>query len=305
MIAEPLDRTTPTRLEAAWVALDRFLEDLAARGRSPHTRAAYGADLRRLLADLAAGRPSFGWAELTAADVRGYQERLARRYSPASVARKVASARSFCAWLAAAGLVARDPAAGLRPPEKVPWTPRVLTAAELDALLAGPDAVPGPAARRDAAVLRLLRATGARITEVVSLDLTDLDLAAGYVLLAAVDDGATGRERLAPLDAPTVAALHRYVDTARPLLHSRGRRPPDTPALLVNHRGARISRQGVWLRIQRYAARARLEGVSPAALRHSCAVELLRQRTALRDVQSLLGHANPVTTARYARLLAP
>jgi integrase/recombinase XerD len=283
--------------------LDRYLAQLAADGRSANTVEAYAADLRQLLAHLHADRPGWTWATLEPEHLRGHRDDLARRYAPGSVSRKLASARSFFAWLAAAGLVGRDPTTGLRAPTQAAWTPRVLTTAELDALVRAPDPADGPEARRDAALLRLLRATGARVSEVVALDLADLDFAAGEVQVGRAD-----RERDLPLDPATVGALRRYVEEARPRLHLAyrpGRPIPDTPTLFVNYRGERMTRQGVWLRLKAHAARAGLLEVSAAAVRHSCAVELLRRRTALHDVQELLGHASAGTTQRYQRLVNP
>lgn len=301
--SQPIRPPSVVRPSAAHEAIARYLAHLGERGRSPNTVEAYGADLRQVAAVLSVGRPPCtAWADLTRAHLAVYAAHLRQRgYASASLARKIASARSFFAWLAEQGELARDPTAALRPPDAEPWRPRVLTPAELDAIVASPHEDERPEGRRDAAMLRLLRTSGCRITELVSLDVEDLDLAAGYVRLG---DGVRSRD--VPLEASTIAALAVYLSRARPLLRPAscpGRRPPDTRALFVNHVGERITRQGVWLRLRAHARAAGVSGVSPGALRHSCAVEMLRRHSDPRDVQLVLGHRAFATTHRYRALV--
>lgn len=254
-----------------------FLAHLRATGKAENTILSYRNDLRRLPQDRAP----------TTADLLAYAHGIAGK--PATRARKVASARSYCRWLGAQAPSRWDKALSY---VKVPPQPvRVLSEREVSALLGAPsDTIEGA---RDAAMLRLLRATGISASQLVRLDRDDW---AGEYLRVVH----RGRERFLPLDARTEDALRAYLDGARPaLMRGHG----DTPALFVNLRErTRLTRQGAWLILKGYARPLGLGWISPHTLRATFARGL--EDADARDVQTLLGHRNLATTLRYRRRAA-
>ena len=283
--------------------LDRYLRHLAIeRGRSPHTLAAYRRDLDVLLADLAAHgttEPAALTAELVADHVRALREGDAP-LAASSVARRVASIRGFLRFLGDEGLVQGDPGRRLVVPKQPQRLPKALARDQVDRLLAaarGED----PVALRDAALLELLYATGARVSEAVGLDLDDVLGDDGIVDLIRLF-GKGGKQRIVPVGSYARAALDAYLVRGRPALLA-GRR--GTPALFLGARGARLSRQNAWLVIRRVAERAELGiELSPHSLRHSFATHLLEGGADVRVVQELLGHASVATTQIYTRVTA-
>lgn len=274
--------------------IERYLAHLRADGAAANTVAAYETDLAQLRGFL--GPRTRTWDAVTRARLTAFGGHLAARgLAPASQARKVAAVRSFFHWLTARGLVAVDPTTDWWGPRVRRGARLVLDSDQVAALLAAPAAHPEPEARRDAAMLRLLYATGVRASELVGLDVLDVDLAAGYVRVRGRE-----RERQVPIDAETVRALTAYLATTRPALTVRRR--SDRDALFVNRLGQRLTRQGFWLNLKGHARAAGVDGVSPHALRHAFAVHLLRGKADLRDVQKLLGHVGVATTRIYARL---
>jgi integrase/recombinase XerD len=218
-------------------------------------------------------------------------------YASATLARKIAAVKSYFHWLTAEGVVKQDPTDSLDSPKVGKTLPRTLTPEEVDALLASPNAKIGPEAVRDSAMLRLLYATGMRVSEMMSLDVEDVDLASDYVRCL----GKAGRERHIPFDVKTHQALQEYLGNSRPILTRHG----TTTALFVNHRGERLTRQGFWLILKGHARAAGLSGsITPHTLRHSFAIHLLSNNANLRDVQELLGHANIATTQIYTQMVA-
>jgi integrase/recombinase XerD len=191
------------------------------------------------------------------------------------------------------GLAALDPAAAVRPPALPRRLPKALTIEEVERLLEAADFDQTTLALRDRALLELLYASGARISEAVGLDLDELDLEAGAVRVR----GKGGKERLVPVGRFARTALDAYVVRARPELLRRGK---GTPALLLNARGGRLSRQAAWAVLQSVAEKAGLAAaVSPHVLRHSFATHLLDGGADVRVVQELLGHASVTTTQVY------
>jgi len=285
------------------VELDRYLRHLAIeRGRSAHTVAAYRRDLSRFLETLSVVevRSPAGMApEHVVGFLRGLREGPAP-LAASSVARMSSSVRGFTRFLVDEGRLAKDPAADIVGPKQPDRLPKALTIAQVESLLAATGGEE-PAALRDRALLELLYATGARVSEAVSLNVDDLvgeDGTAEMVRLL----GKGGKQRIVPVGSFARAALDAYLVRARPLLSARGRA---TPALFLGMRGARLSRQNAWLVIRAAGERAKLGvEISPHSLRHSFATHLLQGGADVRVVQELLGHASVATTQIYTRVTA-
>ena len=283
--------------------LDRYLRHLAIeRGRSPHTIAAYRRDLSRLLdslrragvADANAVTP--GHLTAFARELREGPEPLAA----SSVARMLSSVRGFTRFLVDEQRIPLDPAADLVAPKLPDRLPKALTIGQVESLLAA-TAGDEPAALRDRALLELLYATGARVSEAVSLNVDDLVGEAGTTDLVRLF-GKGSKQRIVPVGSYARAALDAYLVRSRPLLSVRGRA---TPALFLGMRGDRLSRQNAWLVIRAAAERAQLDvEVSPHSLRHSFATHLLQGGADVRVVQELLGHASVAMTQIYTRVTA-
>ncbi|MDQ1686101.1 MAG: integrase/recombinase XerD [Frankiaceae bacterium] len=265
------------------------------RGLSRNTLASYRRDLRRYLAALD-GVTDLG--SVSEDDIASFLGSLrsgdADRppLSPASAARTIVAVRGLHRFAAREGLVDVDAAAAVKPPVPARRLPKALPVDEVAALIAaaGEDT---PRGLRDRALLELLYATGARISEAVGLDVDDIDPADAAVLLRGKGD----KDRVVPVGRMALAALSDYLVRGRPALVAGGR---GTPALFVNSRGGRLTRQSAWTVLQRAAARAGVTAkVSPHTLRHSFATHLLDGGADVRVVQELLGHASVTTTQLY------
>ncbi|HEV3001641.1 MAG TPA: site-specific tyrosine recombinase XerD [Solirubrobacteraceae bacterium] len=216
--------------------------------------------------------------------------------APATLQRKAACLRSFYRHLRREGLLEADPTADLRAPRKSQRLPEVLNRAEVQRLLAAPRGT-DPSALRDRALLETMYACGLRASEAIDLTTADVDLQAG-VLRAR---GKGSKERLVPVGREAVQAIRAYVQRGRPALI--GLR--DEPHLFVNHRGAGLTRQGLYKIVQRHARAAGLDGrMSPHTLRHTFATHLLAGGCDLRSVQEMLGHADVATTQIYTHVSA-
>jgi integrase/recombinase XerD len=215
---------------------------------------------------------------------------------PATLQRKVACLRSFHRHLRRQGLIEDDPTAQLKAPRQSRKLPQVLTRDEVAKLLAQP-AGDEPAALRDRALLEVMYACGLRASEAIDLEVGDLDLEA-RVLRAR---GKGSKERLVPVGSAAARALGTYLSRGRPKLVG----DRYEPHLFVNHRGARLTRQGLYKIVQRYAASAGLASkMSPHTLRHTFATHLLAGGCDLRSLQEMLGHADVATTQLYTQLSA-
>lgn len=309
----------PERVPSVALAreVERYLRHIALeRGRSVNTVAAYRRDLARYLDHLVARgihEPSqIGEADVSAfvATVReprpGDDGEVLAGVSASSAARMLSSVRGWHRFLAEDGIVARDVAAEQRPPKQVKRLPKAISIDEVERLLnacSGDD----PIALRDRALLELLYATGARVSEAVDLAVDDVISASGSTVGVTVGDavrlfGKGRKQRIVPLGRYAREALEAYLVRARPLLAPRG---ASTPALFLGARGARLSRQSVWLIIRDAAARASLTAeLSPHTLRHSFATHLLEGGADVRVVQELLGHASVATTQLYTLVTA-
>ncbi|MDY7544252.1 MULTISPECIES: tyrosine recombinase XerC [unclassified Cryobacterium] len=302
--------------------LDALLEDFtvylsAERGFSPNTVRAYRTDLRGLLA-FAEGR--------TVCDADGLTLDLLRDWlwvatqaglSKATIARRSASARSFTAWLTRTGVSPLDPAVRLRSPKPGRTLPRVINRAQMQALLEHLELrarVGGPHELRDQAIVELLYASGLRVSELVGLDVPDVDLAQLTVRVT----GKGSKERVVPFGVPAQRALVAYLDRARPLLLTAAEKPEgSTPAgpvsgpagrpaalFLATHR-RRIGVRAVYRLVAGLLAEIPGNGpAGPHALRHTAATHLLDGGADLRAVQELLGHASLGTTQIYTHVSA-
>ena len=218
-------------------------------------------------------------------------------YAKATVARKVAAVKSFCAFLLDHGDLTANPTTAIDSPRAPKPVPRPLSTEDVDTLLREPLKHDTPEAIRDAAMLELMYATGMRVTELVSLNLDSVRAGSGPAYVRCVGKGA--KERTLPIYDQAMHVLERYLIESRPtLLKNRAQ-----AALFVNRRGERLTRQGFWLILKGYSRSAGIEGhVTPHTLRHSFATHMLRGGASVRAVQELLGHANVSTTQVYTQL---
>jgi len=279
---------------------------------SRHTVGAYGRDLRRsagYLAEQGITDPS----QVTSAMIGSYAARLRegvaapdgagwteQPLASASAARAVIAVRSLHRFACAEGLTADDPARNIRPPKPPRRLPKALSLEQVQAMLAVP-ATDNEVGVRDAALLELLYGTGIRISEAVSLDVDEVDrlvrAQAGEPAPGLRVLGKGGKERIVPVGSYARAALDAYLVRGRPVLAAAGR---GTPALFLNTRGGRLSRQSAWAILRSVAEKAGITAdVSPHTLRHSYATHLLDGGADVRVVQELLGHASVTTTQIY------
>jgi integrase/recombinase XerD len=278
-------------------AAARYLDHLAVeRGLAGNTLVSYRRDLRRYAAVLGAPTPL---ADVAEADVARFVAVL-REGTPehppvkaSSAARALVAVRGLHRFALREGLVDVDVSREVRPPVLPKSLPKAITIDEVKSLIEAAGFDQTPLALRDAALLEVLYGTGARISEAVGLDVDDLDLDGGAVRLF----GKGSKERVVPVGSFARAAVGAYLVRARPLLGSAGR---GTPALFLNARGGRLSRQSAWTILRDAAEKAGLRGaVSPHTLRHSFATHLLDGGADVRVVQELLGHASVTTTQLY------
>jgi len=240
------------------------------------------------------------WSEVTQEHIAAYllEMREAQGYRPATIARKLAALKAFFRYLRATGLITLDPLEQLESPRISKQPPQTLTPEQIASLFQQVD-VSLVAGKRDFAMLQMLYATGMRVSELVSLDLTDFraDLA---TVVCPGQRGRSRRERTLPLSHVAVEAAKQYLEGVRPQLVSRH---PELQALFLNHHGERLTRQGFWLIIKGYARQAGITAITPHVLRHSFAVLMLREGMELRSVQELLGHAHISTTQVYSQMI--
>jgi integrase/recombinase XerD len=301
MLAADSSARSPLR-----AALERYLRHLSIeRGRSANTVAAYRRDLRSYLDALderGVTTPDAVVEEHITAFVRARRERPDAGLSASSTARLLSSIRGFHRFLVEEGLAVVDVTAELRPPKPPRRLPKAITVDQMAALLAtteGDDDV----SVRDRALLELLYATGARVSEAVGLNVDDvIDGAASGAADVVRLFGKGGKQRIVPVGSFARAALEAYLVRVRPVLSARGRA---TPALFLGVRGRRLSRQSAWLVIQARAEQSKLGiEVSPHTFRHSFATHLLEGGADVRVVQELLGHASVATTQIYTLVTA-
>jgi len=281
--------------------IDKFLNYLVVeKGFSENTKFAYQNDLHQLASfveEEAARRGTIPpWAAFDRQSMLRYLLELKeRRYAATTVARKVAAIKSFFGFLVAEGILRDNPTRDVPSPKVGKSLPRPISIAQARLLLEQPSKLSTPEAKRDRAMLELLYATGMRASELVSLNLADIDIEGGYVRCF----GKGHKERLIPIYRQAALVLKEYLTEARPHLV----RNSEEKALFLNRRGERLTRQGLWQILKGHAKEAGLEAqVTPHTLRHSFATHMLSGGADLRSVQELLGHANISTTQVYTHL---
>jgi integrase/recombinase XerD len=281
-------------------AVDNFLDYLAVeKGFSTNTIVAYRNDLHQLasfIEEEAAKRGAIPpWAAFDRQAMMSYLLELkGRGYAAATVARKVAAVKSFFGFMVAEGIMKENPTEGVASSKVGKSLPKPISIAQVHRLLEQPAKSATSEAKRDSAMLELLYASGMRVSELVSLNLADLDTGGGYVRCF----GKGHKERLIPIHDRAVKAVKDYLSEVRPRL-VRG----DEKAVFLNRRGERLTRQGLWQILKGYAKAAELgTEITPHTLRHSFATHMLGGGADLRSVQELLGHANISTTQVYTHL---
>jgi integrase/recombinase XerD len=293
--APPLTRNAEEFL--SWLEVER--------GRSPRTLSSYRRDLRAYQAYLEQGRSRGSMDEASSSDVAAYVASLRQTHSASSVARALSTMRGFHRFLVEEGVKALDPTADLPGIGVADLLPKALSEEEVTRLL-GAVVGTGPAVLRDRALLEVLYATGARVSEAVGLNLGDVAeaLEATDVPLIRVF-GKGSKERVVPLGRLAQVALAEWLSgQGRALLvPARWRFRDDAEAVFLNVRGGRLSRVGAFGVVRKYATRVNLaDRVSPHVLRHSCATHMLAHGADIRVVQELLGHASIATTQRYTKV---
>jgi len=281
--------------------INSFLNYLTVeKGFSENTVAAYRNDLYQLAnfaeEEAAKHGSTASWASFNRQGMLSYLLNLKERnYAATTVARKVAAGRSFFNFMVAEGNIKDSPSHNVDSPKVGKSLPKPISISQVRRLLEQPTKLSTPEAKRDKAMLELLYATGMRVSELVSLNLNDVDTEGDYVRCF----GKGHKERLIPIYKQAALVVEEYVKESRPrLTHNDTER-----ALFLNRRGERLTRQGLWQILKGYAKSAELDKeVTPHTLRHSFATHMLSGGADLRSVQELLGHANISTTQVYTHL---
>ncbi|GAB3539687.1 site-specific tyrosine recombinase XerD [Arthrobacter tecti] len=304
-VQDELQTTVPGRL------MGEYLQHmLVERGLSANTLAAYRRDLLRYQRFLTA-QDAHSIDEVTRQVVSAFAQGLATGadgqapLSPRSAARTVVAVRGFHRFLALEGTTATDPAEDVHPPVAGQRLPKAISVDEVTRILEAVD-TSTPAGLRDRALLEFLYSTGARISEAVGLDVDDVSVDEALEGPAVVRlFGKGSKERLVPLGSYAARAMDAYLVRARPPLATGANARSSAPALFLNLRGGRLSRQSAWSILKAAAERASVTGeVSPHTLRHSFATHLLQGGADVRVVQELLGHASVTTTQVYTLVTA-
>jgi integrase/recombinase XerD len=273
--------------------IDEFLRYLRTEKEfSPNTISAYRNDLTQFVDYLRRDEETIRWPDVTPTQlVRFLLFLRGRKYANSTVARKTAAVKSFFHHLAEHQIVATDPSAGLDSPKVNKYLPQAISVAEVARLLELPRKLNTPEALRDLAMMETLYATGMRVSELVALDLNDIALDEGMVRC----QGKGGRERTVPVRPRAIEVVREYLRRGRPMLAKGG----TSPALFLNHRGQRLTRQGFWLILKGYAEQAQIKRITPHTLRHSFAAHMLERGADLHDLQQILGHVSISTTQVY------
>ena len=273
-------------------ALQGFLNHLTVeKGASPNTVAAYRNDLGQLLEFAEGARVS---PRLLSDYVIALQE---RGYSNTTVARKIASVKSFFGFLLEEGEVKEDPTENLSSPRTGRSLPKPLSEEDILRLLEEPFKSDSPEGLRDGAMMELLYASGLRVSEMINLNVRDVNIDEQYLRCM----GKGSKERVVPLYDEVVEVVQYYVTNGRPELLADSNR--NEQALFLNRHGDRLTRQGFWLILKNHAVNAGIvQRITPHTLRHSFATHLLAGGASLRNVQEFLGHASIATTQIYTHI---
>lgn len=277
-----------------WIA--EFVNYLAVeRGLAVNTLESYGRDLRQFAQYLDSQPRGAAFDKATRSVILGYLLAMQRQgKATATIARRLAALKAFYQYLLRENQITDDPTADLESPKLQRRLPKVLTVREVEEILRQPDTSVS-AGKRDKAMLELLYATGIRVSELVSLNLGDVNLDQGYLRCIGKGD----KERLVPIGSMAISCLKDYIQSGRPKLL----RDPRERCLFANHHGHRLTRQGFWKIVKKYAMEANIsKEITPHTLRHSFATHLLENGADLRSVQEMLGHADISTTQIYTHL---
>lgn len=279
-----------------WEGVAGFLRKLEAeKGFSSNTISAYKNDLNQFITFLTQERGLSSWQELSDEHLKAYTLYLREReYATSTVARKTAAIRSFCGYLVEQQILRSDPSEQISSPRVAKSVPKAMTRQEVEALFDQPQRAQTAEGLRDLAMLQLLYGTGMRVSELVSLNVDDVDLTRATVACT----GKQERRREVPIGSEVADTLSDYLTQARPLISKND----EMPALFLNHRGQRLTRQGFWLILKGYAESAGIEDITPHTLRHSFATHQLLDGKDLSEVQQMLGHVSISTTQIYEEL---
>lgn len=285
-----------TSLSVEYTSPEGASEGMANR----NTVVAYRNDLTQAVTYLTRQRVQ-NWQEVTREHIAAYllEMREAQAYRPTTIARKLATLKAFFRYLRSIGLIALDPLEHFESPRVQKAPPRTLNQEQVASLFQQID-IAQPVGRRDLAMLHLLYATGMRVSELVSLDVSDFRPEQAMVICPG-QRGRSKHERALPLSENAFEAVQHYLNEVRPAMTTRH---PEEQALFLNHHGERLTRQGFWLIIKGYARQAGITDITPHRLRHSFAVLMLSEGMELRSVQELLGHAHISTTQVYSQVVA-
>lgn len=264
------------------------------KGLSKNTLESYGRDLRNFFSYLM-NHDCNEVGKINRQSIVSYILSLQKKgRAPSTISRNLASIRSFYQFLLQEQVVSQNPCAELESPRQEKKLPEILSVKEVNILLDQPDAS-AVAGRRDKAMLEVLYATGIRVSELINLNIDDLKLDTGYLRCW----GKGNKERIVPLGKEAIKAVACYLDKSRPSLA----KDLSQEALFLNQHGSRLTRQGFWKIIKKYAERSNLGcSITPHTLRHSFATHLLENGADLRSVQEMLGHADISTTQIYTHI---
>lgn len=278
--------------------IDTFVNHLAVeRGLSAHTMAAYRNDLSALAQFLSPeNSPPISWVSVDERGIRSFLDDLDKRgYSLSTKSRKIASAKSFFNFLKTEGIIHNNLMQEVRQPRSSQVIPKALSIEEVNLLLNFKVENNSTEDLRDGVMVELMYAAGLRVSELVGLNIRDVDLDVGSVRTI----GKGYKERIIPIYETAVESVSEYIAFIRPV-HSKSQKEE---ALFLNRRGCRLTRQAVWLRLSKLAIKVGISTkITPHMLRHSFATHLLHGGASLRHVQELLGHSNIATTQIYTHL---
>lgn len=266
------------------------------RGLAPNTIESYKRDLVKYAEYLKKVETVSSFEEVTREHIIAFMRYMMENgKSSKTIARHIASIRSFHQFLLREHIMDKDPSVHIETPQVERTLPKVLSPAEVEALLTAPDEST-PFGRREKAMLELLYATGIRVTELMNLNVEDVHMTMGFVRCIGKGD----KERIVPMGKMASEALQKYIEESRPKLLKRNQKEE---ALFLNHHGRRLTRQGFWKILKKLALSAQIEKeLTPHTLRHSFATHLLENGADLRAVQEMLGHADISTTQIYTHV---
>jgi integrase/recombinase XerD len=278
--------------------VEKFIAYLVSeRNLTPNTTSAYRTDLNQFLSFMATRKVS-DMSRAENADIMAFMLYLReKQYSNATVARRTAAVKSFYAFLVTIRAVTVDPTNTIESPKVEREAPKSLSPNQVDELMELPQRVRSPERTRDRAMFEVLYCSGMRVSELVGLNIGDIDLSKKIIRCV----GKGKKLRILPISESALTALEEYLDNAYSQLVMEKQSPERT--LFVNHRGGRLTRQGFWLILKQYADELGVADLTPHMLRHSFAAHMITSGVDLRRVQALLGHASLSTTQIYSQMI--